>query len=439
MIYVFFISILLLLVLSFILNKKDIISPAFIFTFGFFFQSIWVLLYAKKWELSLNINTFCVIVFGILIFIIVSKLVSVAFKKINKNDETKQLEYIHIDRWKKICLILFSIFACIYYLNFVVTSVGGSIFDFKNISSYISKYDHIVKFSIETIRVPFLVGNIKMAVVAIGYWFLYVLINNIVHSKKVSVLDLLIIGISAIMSILNGSRTPLFFMLAAGIAYAFMIFNIKQFKTKKFNYKLIVTVGVIGIVFLGGFTSFAKLLGRNIKTNPVDYLAIYCGAEVKNLDMFLQEDSPKNTKYFGTQTFRPIITTIGRKIGIKNYEDYKLDLPFRHVGKYNLGNVYTTFYPYIYDFGYIGLVILVAIMAAISQLVYDIAKRNKKPSIPSICSVAYGIVFSCLLLSFFSNKFYENIITAEFLKQIIIWYLCIMFFCKLDLKKIFKK
>ena len=50
MIYVLAISLLIIFIISFILNKKDIVSPSFIFSFGFVFQSIWAVVYAKKWE-----------------------------------------------------------------------------------------------------------------------------------------------------------------------------------------------------------------------------------------------------------------------------------------------------------------------------------------------------------------------------------------------------
>ena len=129
-----------------------------------------------------------------------------------------------------------------------------------------------------------------------------------------------------LLSLLNGSRTPLFFMISSGLVYFLLLtfINNKQ-KSKKFDSKILLKVGIVGVVFLCLFGTFAKMLGRNVKENPVDYLAIYCGAEVKNLDMFLQENHDRDTQYFGAQTFQPLITSIGRKINSNLFENYKLD------------------------------------------------------------------------------------------------------------------
>ena len=324
-------------------------------------------------------------------------------------------------------------------MNFIVSSVGGNIFDIKNIASYISEFDKTVKFSENFIKTPFLVGNMRTLVLAVGTWFIYITINNFISKRKIDFYDISIIIISMVLSLLNGSRTPLFFMISSGLVYFLLIttMNNKQINNK-FDLKILLKVGIVGIAFLCLFGTFAKMLGRDIKENPMDYLAIYCGAEVKNLDLFLQEDHDRDAQYFGAQTFQPLIASIGRKIDSDAFENYKLDLPFRKVGGYNLGNVYTTFYPYIYDFGYPGLVFFVMIMAFISQIIYEKAQKIKD-GYPSIWTIAYGSVFSCLLLSFFSNKFYENVFTTDFVKRLIIWYLCILFFCKFDFKKMMKK
>ena len=131
--------------------------------------------------------------------------------------------------------------------------------------------------------------------------------------------------------------------------------------------------------------------------------------------------------------------TLGKKIGFNGFEDYKLDLPFRSVNNLDLGNVYTTFYPYIYDFGYIGEFILVLIMAIISQVVFEFTKDTKTMECPSLSILTYSNIVNCLILSFFSNKFYENIISISMLKNIVFWWLFSLFLCKINYKETFKK
>ena len=122
---------------------------------------------------------------------------------------------------------------------------------------------------------------------------------------------------------------------------------------------------------------------------------------------------------------------------IKSIHDYKLDLPFRNINGLNLGNVYTTFYPYIYDFGYIGEFLLVLIMAIISQVIYELTKNAKTNTHPLLSVLVYSNIINCLILSFFSNKFYENIISIEMIKKVIFWILLNLTFCEIDWKKIY--
>ena len=102
---------------------------------------------------------------------------------------------------------------------------------------------------------------------------------------------------------------------------------------------------------------------------------------------------------------------------------YALVLPFQKIGNFSLGNVYTTFYPYIYDFGYVGIPILVTIMAVVSQLFFELAKREKISQVPGIMTLIYGYIFPTIVQVFFSNKFYEDLLDIKFIKICILWIL----------------
>ena len=90
------------------------------------------------------------------------------------------------------------------------------------------------------------------------------------------------------------------------------------------------------------------------------YLAFYCGAEIKNLDIFLNSTKTKPA-IWGEQTFVNLVKAIGRFF-ISGFDQYYLINPYQSVNGYYLGNVYTTFKAYIHDFGYIGMIILIIIM-----------------------------------------------------------------------------
>ncbi len=370
------------------------------------------------------------------------KFIANKIKPRKKDDKPFVMQEIKTNKIFEYLYLAASIVITIVYLYFVVRAVNGSYKSIGAIMQAISDYDAYLKFSDEFSNnsIPFIIKNLNLAVIYSGYWFLYIIINNFFYNKKIRVVQVLIFISSLMAAIVSGSRTPVIMMVVAGICYyLILLFKKKNYKnlfTKKmFIYLIILGAGAIGLFFPA-----AKLLGRNINSNPVDYLSIYCGAEVKNLDTYLQERRYL-FKYdtYGSQTMYNVIQFASDKLHIKGLKAYRLDLPFRKVDDIDLGNVYTTFYAYIYDFGYVGMFIFVFIMAAICASLYEYIIRLRKLDKPKFSVLIYGVFFGCLLFSFFSNKFYEELFSPVFIKKIIVWLACTYVFCKLDLKKIFMK
>ena len=454
MVYLLLIILLALCIISFFINKKDIVAPAFIFSIGFVIQAIFVVIYAKKWEMGLHLNTFFVITLGIAEFVIISYIVNLVFNFIRKNknkiEEKEQnkflenienkVEYLKINMTLEILYLIFMLIISGVYLYFVVKSVNGSFENILTIFEAMSKYDNLLKFSDETIALPFLIKNLHELVIASGYWFVYVAINNFLSNKKINIVEILIIIVSIVSSMLNGSRTIAFMIMFAAIIMFIILLQKKKNKKNVITVKLVRNIVILGCIFVVIFYFSAQAWGRVSKEDKMYYFAIYCGAQVKNLDIYFQEkDYVKNNEIWGSQTFFSLVQTLGQKIGFKDFKNYRLDLPFREVNGLNLGNVYTTFYPYIYDFGYIGEFILVLIMAVISQVVYEFVKNTKLNKNPKLSILIYSNIVNCLILSFFSNKFYENIIAMAMIKKIVFWAILNLIFCKINYEKIFKE
>lgn len=437
MIYILMIALCVLLYFSFILNKKDLIAPSFVFCVSFCFSCIWAVAYAKEWDLGLHSNTFWVILGGVLEFIIFSYIIQSAFSLVKgKNSISGKSEpiKIKIENWKKILFLMFCIFTIFYSVYSIVRVMNGS---FSNVAESIYAYRNISIFSDESIPLPKLMVYSRYAVNAAGYWFAYIIINNYLVEKKVDILSVLIVIMSMISSMTTGGRNGAVNIILACVAIFFILLNKKNGFHKSIRFKTMVQFIVIAIVVLWVFQTIGTLLGRttSVDTNTMDYLAKYCGAEIKNLDLFLQENySTSNNNIWGSQTFIYIIRWLGPKFGIKNTY-YALTLPYRTVNGFNLGNVYTTFYPYIYDFGYIGLVCLVGLMAVITQWVYERGKRIKLKKSPAMCIMIYGYMFSSIALSFFSNKFYEQNFNRQFIIAILFWLFYDVLFCKLKFIK----
>lgn len=436
MIYELIIILIVLLGFSFFLNKKDIIAPSFVFCASFVFCNMWAVAYAKTWELGLHFNTFMVIVGGVLVFIICSFIVSFFYDGIrgtNYVQEEQKCQKIEIDKWKNIICLLFCAFSIVYTINSVIHAVGGSWLHFTDA---INRFRHDTLFMDKTFNVSNWVSRIRIVVNAISYWYIYVIINNYIVEKKINILNVLIVISSAISSMTLGGRGGAVNIIFACVPITYTLMRKRYTFKLHIKFKTIIKLIVVGIVFLSTFQHTARLLGRSSNYDPMYYLAIYCGAEIKNLDLYLQEydRTIKGVdKIWGSQTFIYVIRWLGPKLG---YEDiyYQLDLPFRKVRGLNLGNVYTTFYPYIYDFGYSGSIILTALMAIISQILYEKNKRVKINNKPSLYIIVYGYIFTSLVQSFFSNKFYEQNLHKTFIYSIIIWNLFNFVLCNKESK-----
>lgn len=425
MIYILFICLIIVLIINYFWNKKDIISPAFVFALSFTFSCAWAVLYSQRWRLNtFHLNTFLVILGGVIWFSLICFVIKMIFRKkyYEKNESVKKTELmpIKINTLTKVfCLLLF-LSVIFISINSVINLVDGS---WSNIPAALSRYDAINKFSEKQIGLPQIVWVFQLIVNALVYVCIYILINNYLCTKKFDFLLMFNILIGACVNLTTGGRNGFVNVLLAIFAIFMLLY--KKCANEKVNINkrtIILTTIIVPVIFLIGFPFSVRLMGRKNIKNPTEYLSIYCGAEIKNLDIYLEERTNGTDKNSGkNQSFIYFNKWIGENLG---YDvNYKLDLPFRSVGGYGLGNVYTTFYQYIYDYGYWGVVFCVAIMALILQIVYEMCLKVELKKEPSILIILYGYMFSSIVFSFFSNKFYEQNFSNILIYNIIIWVL----------------
>lgn len=445
MIYELMFFLVIFLVVIYAFNNRDLIEPSFLFCTSFCFATTWAAVYAKRWDLNLHRNTFFVILGGVAIFFGVSFITKniLNITKRNRVDPIKnEFKVIEVEIWKKILFLLISIFTILYTIYFIINITNGS---WKNISESINTYRRMTIFADRVnIVFPRMLSYLRYAVNAMGYWFIYIVINNYLIEKKIDKLSLGVVVCSAVSGMVTGGRGYAIYIILAGIVITILFLNKKNGFRAKIDFKTLAKFMCVCFIIIFAFKTTGTMLGKVATSKKsinsfgfFDYLAVYCGAEIKNLDIYLRERltiiRTKNN-IFGSQTFINLIKWFGPSLGISN-TNYSLDLPFRMVNGFNLGNVYTTFYPYIYDFGYKGVIIMTGIMSLIAQFIYEKCKRVKLTDVPSINILIYSYIFNTLIFSFFSNKFYELILSKQFAYTIILWFIYNIFLCKFKIKK----
>lgn len=431
---ILFLILLIITGVNYFINDKLYISPAVVFSAGFTFSTFWLFFYIEKWNVNLNTNTLLVIIFGILTFSIVCKIISSIYSSKYKENykEKKELNLIKIQNIKLNLFIIFCIIVNVLTLYFTVKSVDGS---FSNIGNALYKYRNLTAYKGEILGIPKIIDILSGIMNAASYWFIYILVNNFIVTKKIDKKLLFIILLSVATSVLDGSRGALVNNVLAMIPFIFILKNEKEGFANKLKAKSVFIIIILAVFMLSTLKFSATLLGRNDIKNmdTTDYIAMYTSAEIKNLDTFLQEE--KNIeKYVGIHTFNSLYKIVGGLIGKEEWQINNKPI-YRFVNEYNLGNVYTIFFDFICDLGYPGVFIFTTIMAIFCQTAFEKCKRTKLSQIePNVSVIIYAYMFGGIIFSFFGNKFFPQIFSIGFVKYIIAWYIYNWFFCKLKIK-----
>ena len=215
-----------------------------------------------------------------------------------------------------------------------------------------------------------------------------------------------------------------------------IIFIKKNSKKQKIPLKHSILILTIVFAIVGTFQGVGELLGRKSSADFNGYLSVYLGAPIRNLDYFLNNTYHTKPDIFGKMTFVNAINYLGNKLDIAEW-NYILDLPPLRANGFVTGNVYTAFYAYLYDFGFIGVPIIMLLIGIISEIFhFNALKRRTRKSkkLINIWVLIYSYIFYLLCFSFFSNKFFEGLMSIQFFKYVIFWFFIRWYLQKIKIK-----
>ena len=403
--------------------RQKVLSPSIAFIVPFTVSSIYLIFNVSRWNVVLNINTYLVIVSGCLSFLLGILLASqtrycLKSKKVSleRGENTSQSE---LKDWIIWLFFIIEIIALVLSFKAII-SVARRYGYSGSYSALIYRYRSLSIYTTESVSLGGIVNCLYLFNSAIGYIWGYIIADTAANKRKIKLLYLLNFGISVVTDLLKGGRQSAVQLVIASIICYFMLYlakaNRKQLPLRKFIKFLI-----LGIVGMSLFQSLGYLLGRTVHADFLQYLAVYISGGIRNLNEYLKTDHDA-PNVLAKMTLPYVNNFIGKKFGISRMI-YTLDLPYLSANGRNSGNIYTTFYAYIYDFGYMGVIIWPLIMGIISQLIYKVARRsifNDEKRV-KISVIVYGYLFYMLAFSFFSNKFYEGFCSITFIKMLLLW------------------
>ena len=425
MIFFLFLILSLVLISNIAIFKGNFCSPAILFTAGFWVSSLWAWFFQDRWGEFQNSELLVLVSVGTISFSLGCFLVKLVYKSKLAVIRPAQLYAIKIPKYKLYLYFLFEVVIAIMTIYVVLRNVSS-----RNLIYAIGQYYNVNKYN----RLVYEPGYFKV----IQYFNIsgvllsgYIAINNKVCKKKNPFVLYLIIVFGMGISLLQGIRNTFFLFIISGIVMFYLLHGASTGWKSNFNLstlpKIILFAGIIIALFQ--ITTIAT--GRlSDEFTFVELLSTYVGSPLKNLEIYLSENHTPSPVFGGQtliQTYKKLYEATGNlKFNVTSLYKY------RWIGRVGLGNVYTILMPLHQDFGFIGAGVILLIIGSVSEWMYERLQRYK-----SIVGINYGIIIYAycafsISFGFFSNKYFEMVVSVAFIYTLISLFIIKQFFANVE-------
>lgn len=412
---------------------KSLIAPAVLFVGGLTLAVLISILYEKEWGLAkIHFETFSCILIGTSIFSIVNILLSSRNNVLSHNDLSNfSFEQLFNTRNLKKVLVV-ALFLQIYvfytklttFINYYGTSdIATLLFSIRMDGR---SDDKVMLFSS-------LFSNLSYFCTCLYFFWCTIMTIYIIgkgKSKTIFFLLLLNMFLQFIKEMLGGDRgTSINSLFCFGVIFLCKYASIK--KRLSIPRKYLVNMAIVAVLIASSLKASALFMGREqVEESTASYqFAVYCGAEIKNLDIWF--DHPTHSDWFGQSTLAVLVSELNAKFntGILETKYSTIDM-FNSYGIYGLGNVLTTFYNFFQDGGNAGVCLFTLVMALIACLVFSQVRKVRNPIHTNVVDVLYAKIAFSLLMCFFANRFYNEIISIMFMRFLLYTWILGFFFKK---------
>lgn len=414
------------LVLNFYVTNGDYLHPSVLLCEFFLLYEFICVIGQSAYAITLQLETVLVLTCGFTVFTIVTMVNFGRWNVIAKRN--KELYIIFIPKAYLYGLIFLQIVSSVCFIKYLqaIAAAWGS--GDGSLAEMINLYDTMTKFWTSIFRnlnvsIPIVYRICNPIVGAGAYLVLYVTVNNFIVNRKINILHVIIIMLNGFLILLNGSRSPLLRLVTMVILLAY-VFNFRKYGRRKGNIKFFLRL-VLAVLIVAVFMIITLyIMGRAKKLGSIlGYIFTYTGAPIVNLDTYISKGVKSLTgssELFGAQTFKAGYAYIGKIFGIERFS-YKGISSFSFSSNgIEIGNVYTTYYKFIYDFGYIGVAPLISIVAIYYICTYRKIFQHQSDRVIDFRLFIYAYLFNDLVMLTFSCRFYETVMDAPFLKFILL-------------------
>ena len=389
----FVILIISLFVVILFFNKKDITSPAVIFSISFVLSAIVFTFSSTIWGIELSANTQNVILYGIFVFFGGTLLARLLPERKNRSRDI-------IDIRIKNNGLYIIIFMCLLFPIFRVFDiflVTGSLNIFGGLGEY--RASETSSFFAKLISIIGPICNATMIMM------LVIIINNHLEKKKNRKANYIPVICYFVAVAISSARIDVIYMFI-NLLIIYLNLNLAKnnsgvtFKQLKY---VILAIVILGFTFFGlGFLTGKSQQQESMAGN----LSIYAGSSFAALDFYL-DGFRYNLDNLGKETFIGL-SNLYSWLGIKRIAEGG-SMEFIPLGEHST-NVYTCFRPLIHDYNYNGMYIVLFVEGFLFQLLYRKMKNEIRHGNVS-WMVFYAYLSSYLILSSIAERVFSCLIT----------------------------
>ncbi len=374
MAFLMLIILIVLTILSFVFGKRSFVSPWFLMCVIFLVSYLLLLLNYENWNVSISWQFIIYIVSAIAAFGLGCGLVNSMNKPNSSKSDINNADILNVIKVKypvNIFLIVAILCGSAYICKILIDAgAGGSFSDkLRRIYEKGNEYSPGIIFN-----------QCREIITAIAYVNTFRILVRIYTKKdKVSFIKL-VIPIFIFLALILISTQRNFFLRYAIYFLCLWVFVYKHTHNKKnINLKIFANVLVLLITIVLLFFIMGK--AKQYRSDFFRMISIYAGSGLNDFNIWIQDfDGPY---LLGQSTFTTLLSSLGtilKLFGIHLEGTVSQFDPFIEYvspnGYYYTSNIYTSFRPYIEDFGYLGMVIILFIVGVFYQWLYN--KTQKK-------------------------------------------------------------
>ena len=425
-IYILTFILFLFVVIAFIKSKGDVINPSFLYSTCLAGCCLLSAIYTKIWNLPMHFNTAIIIVTMSLFFFLGAFLAEYCCKiDIDKKIYISYSAQAFCINWRiwVFFILLMSFFAYLNYEEFLsVARQVTSAIEFKDMLRPVIKglaHQEIELTRWNAYRLRFATGMAYVSILAV--W-----INLLAHRYK----EVLKWGCFVLLYIpfmvLTGGRQQFMYLIIYGMDSFFIIYR-KYNLTKRLVRKELAIVGIATVIFLCCFLGIGIVSGKiDQDANFFKVLVHYAGINIAAFDVYINEMVMPDNHFIGTTTLGSIYGFIkARGFDVPHYTQY---IPFFTSFGPVTTNVYSAFFRYIHDFGYLGCALIMFLIGFFYTFLY---RKLYCEGLKNWMILVFSSIIYPVLLMGREERFLNEIITTSeisFLIGILILYKFFEFF-----------